>query len=339
MIQSKAIIFTAPDQVSLDTLEVPAPARGELLVKTLYTGVSTGTETRVLAGKQVGGNFPLVPGYENVGKIVESGPETTLKPDQLVFHTGSKFTGRFAKCWGAHQEFTLVYETDVFSVPENLDPVDAIFAKVGAIALHGIKRAKVTEKDTVVVVGLGLIGHLAAQSAKAFGARVIGVDTNHHRLQMAGAAGVEHLVDASTEDVKTAVADYGRQNVSVAIDATGIAATIPQTAQLLREMPWVAPFPASPRLVILGSYTAPIVLDYDPLFLCEADILFSRDTRPEDIHEMMQLLADKKINPAVLNARKYPVSNAPQAYRDLVEHKLMRLIFEWQDKYDSLNIR
>ncbi len=327
---SKAIVFTGPYDVELQTLEIPKPGVGELLIKTLYTGVSSGTETRVLGGNQTGGDFPLIPGYENVGSIVEIGESTSLKPGNIVFHTGSTHTGRFTKCWGAHLEYALVKESEVYPVPEGLDPEDGAYAKVGAIALHGVKRAQIGGQDTVVIVGLGLIGHLAAQCAKAYGARVIGVDTNTERLGLAAAAGIDYTIDALTEDVKAKVHEYGNQNVSVAMDVTGISGTIKDTATLLRSMPWNPPYLPSPKLVILGSYTDPIVLDYDPLFMDEVDVLFSRDTRPDDIKEILHLLNEKKVNPRVLNAKCYDAEDAPQAYKDLVENKLMRVLFKWE---------
>lgn len=329
MTKCKAIVFTSPYQVELQELEIPKPGQGELLVKTLYTGVSTGTETRVLSGKQIGGKFPLIPGYENIGRIVETGESTSLKPGDIIFHTGSSYTGRFTKCWGAHLEYALVNETEVYSVPEGLDPGDGVYAKVGAIALHGVKRAQIDKNDTVVIVGLGLIGHLAAQCAKVHHARVIGVDTNPERLKLAAASGIEYLVDASRDDVKLKVDEYADNNVSVAMDVTGIADTIKNTARLVRSMSWSPPYSASPKLVILGSYTDPIVLDYDPLFMDEVDILFSRDTRPDDINDMLTLLREKKVNPWVINAKCYDADDAPQAYKELIEKKLMRVIFKW----------
>lgn len=330
MIKSRAVVFTAPHQVAIKHLDIPEPKAGELLIKSLYSGVSTGTETRVLSGKQAGGNFPLIPGYEAIGRVVACGKATALKPGDIVFHTGSSFTGEFTKCWGGHVEYALVKEADVYPVPAGLDPAVGVYAKVGAIALHGVKRAQITVQDTVVIVGLGLIGHLATQCAKAFGARVIGVDTNTERLKLAAAAGIDFTISALSEDVKTKVKEFSNDNVSVAMDVTGIADTIMNTAQLLRPMPWSPPYPSSPKLVILGSCTDPIKLDYDPLFMNEVDILFSRDTRPDDIRDMLNLLKEKKVNPTVLDARCYDASDAAQGYQEMIENRLMRMIFKWE---------
>lgn len=327
--KSKAIIFSEAKKVKLGHIDVPEPADDQLIVKTVYSGVSTGTETRVLKGGQAGAEFPLIPGYENVGEVVAVGRGCRLEKGEIVFHAGSSFTGAYQKCWGAHLELALICEGDAFPVPEGLDPTEAVHTKVGAIALHGVKRADVTAEDTVAVVGLGLIGHWAAQCARARGARVIGIDRDKERLEMARAAGIESLVDASSENVKEKVDSYSGGKVTVAMDVTGVPHTIMETARLVRAMPWSPPFPASARLVILGSYTEPIILNYDPLFMTEIDILFSRDTRPDDISDMLNLLAQRKVNPGALSTRFFDVDDAPEAYRQMLEGKIMRIAFKW----------
>ena len=125
------------------------------------------------------------------------------------------------------------------------------------------------------------------------------------------------------------VNELADNNVSVAFDVTGIADTISGTARLVRAMPWVPPYPPSPKLVILGSYTDPIVLDYDPLFMDEVDIVFSRDTRPDDISDMLKLLAENKVNPDLLDARIFAADEAPTAYQEMIQQKLMRVQFKW----------
>lgn len=327
--RSKTIVFKGPFEVELKDIEVPEPKAGEVLVKTLYTGVSTGTETRVLSGKQTGCDFPLVPGYENIGEVVKTGEGTSLKSGDVIFHTGSNFTGDFCKCWGAQQEYTIINEDSAFAVPKDLDPKEGVYGHVGAIALRGIKRAKVTADDKVAIVGLGLIGHLAAQSAKAFGATVIGIDMDPQRLEYAKAAGIDFQINAADEDVREKVREYSNGGVSVAVDVTGIASTIKNTANLVYDMPWADPYPAAPRILILGSYTDPIVLDYDPLFMNEVDIHFSRDMRSEDLVDVLNLIHQKKVKPSILPAKCYDVNEAPAAYKELVDQKMMRILFKW----------
>ena len=327
------IVFRGPLQVELGELDVPAPGPGQVLTKTLFTGVSTGTETRVLRGGETG-HFPLVPGYENVGAVLQTGAGVALRPGDVVYTGANEFTGGYFRCWGAQVGVALSPAADCIPVPVGLDPVRALYVKVGGIALHGINRAHVTAQDTVAVVGLGLIGHLAAQCARARGAKVIAIDTDEARLEIARQAGFATVLNARDGDLEARVKALSNGGVDVAVDATGVAAVADRTARLVHGKPWLPPFPPSARVVLLGSYAEPVAFSYHPtLFANEPDILPSRDTTRADMIEMMGLIASGKVNPGVLPARVYPVASAPQGYQDLLANKLMRIIFDWRQTH------
>jgi 2-desacetyl-2-hydroxyethyl bacteriochlorophyllide A dehydrogenase len=327
---SKCIVFVKPLQVEFGEIDVPAPATGQILTRTLYTGVSTGTETRVLRGGEVN-SFPLIPGYENVGQVIQCGADVDYKPGDIVFAGSSNFTGRYFKCWGAQVEVALINAADAIPVPPGVDPLRALYVQVGGISLHGIIRARVTEKEIVAVVGLGLIGHLAAQCAKALGATVIAVDTDETRLGIARVAGFDHVLNGRDDNLEQRVKALSNGGVDVAVEATGVASVADQTARLVRGKSWSPPYPPSARVVLLGSYTEPVAFSYHPtLFDNEPDILPSRYTTRSDMLDMMQLIAEKKVDPAVLPAAVVPVKDAVRAYQDLMSKKTMRVIFNWQ---------
>ncbi len=328
--KAKAIVFTAPFKVEIAEIDVPKPGPGQVLTKTLYSGVSTGTETRVLSGGQVGGDFPLIPGYENLGRIVEVGSGVNLEPGTVVFVGLGDFTGPYNRCWGAHTRYALRDASQVVPVPEGTDPAKAVCTKVGAVALHGVKRAGVCEKDTVAIVGLGLIGHLAGQSCKALGARVIAIDIDPARLQAAKNAGADYTLSAANENVEQRVKQISDGGVDVAIDATGVAALVDSTARLVHSKPWTPPYPPSARVVILGTANEPVVFSYSPtLFDNEPDILPSRDTTLDDLKEMMNLIATGRVKPQVIPAKQFDFNDAPAAYEQLINKKLMRIVFKW----------
>ncbi|MBN2091815.1 zinc-binding dehydrogenase [candidate division KSB1 bacterium] len=328
--KSKAIVFTASGQVEIKEIQLPKPGPGQVMTKTLLTGVSTGTETRVFGGGQPGCTFPLIPGYENVGEIVECGTGVELKSGTRVWVGSSNFTGQYCRAWGAHVEYALVDANQLIPIPDDVVLSDAIYTRVGGIAYHGIMRANVTAHDTVGVVGLGLIGHLALQIAKAFGAKVIGLDTDTERLEIAKKAGADFIINPQQENAQKCVQEITNGGLDVAIDATGIAETVDSTARLVHGKPWSPPFPPSARVVILGSYTRPIVFDYnDTLFWNEPDILPSRDTVPDDLKAVLLLLSQKKIQPRLIPARHFSFLEAPAAYKELLAKKLMRVIFSW----------
>ncbi len=327
---SKCIVFNEPHNVGLGEIDVPEPQAGQILARTLYSGVSTGTETRVLRGGEVD-TFPLIPGYESVGEVVKVGDGVDMKPGDLVFVGPPEYTGDFVKCWGAHIEYALANADNCIPVPAGTDPVKALYTKVGGIALHGVNRAKITADDKVAIVGLGLIGHLALQSVKARGAWVIGIDKDPERLDIAQKAGADAVLNVKKVDVEKKVKALTNGGVTVAVDVTGVAAAADSTARLVFEKPWDPPYPEPSRVLLLGSYSEPVAFSYHPtLFANEPNIITSRDTTQADMKEMMQLIADGKVDPSVLPAVEYPVDAAPQAYTDLVEKKIMRVYFSWK---------
>jgi 3-hydroxyethyl bacteriochlorophyllide a dehydrogenase len=329
--RTQAIIFTAPGKVETGAFDIPAPGPGQVITKTLYTGVSTGTELRVLAGRQQGAQYPLVPGYENVGEIIETGRGVKMKKGTRVFFTSSDETGPYQRTWGGQVQFGLVRESACFPLPSKADLVACTFGHTAAIAYHGIRRAKVGPKDRVAVVGQGLIGFLAGLCAKALGAEVIAVDTDEGRLDAALKAGIPHAVNAAKTDAEKAVKELTNGGVDVAVDVTGVASAVDKTGRLIRMKPWDPPFPPSGRLVILGSYNDPVQFSYYPtLFDIEPDIFPSRDCVAQDIADVLKLITSGKMNPLAISHSVRPVREAADAYQRLVEKKEVRVIFDWK---------
>ncbi|MBN2001654.1 zinc-binding dehydrogenase [candidate division KSB1 bacterium] len=327
---SDAVLFIQPNQVELGQINVPDPGPDEILIRTLYTAVSTGKETRVLEGREHGAEFPLVPGYENVGEIFKAGENVDLATGQLVFYSGSSYTGDYFRCWGGQIAYGLTTPDQVILVPEGTDPKNALYTLVTAIAYHGILRGMVIPGDKVAIVGMGLIGHLAAQCAKVLGGTVIAVDLDPGRLEIARRAGVDYLVDASQGNVENRVKKISEGGVDVAIDATGAAEAVDATARLVYSKPWQPPYPPSGRVVLLGSYTKPVSFFYHPtLFENEPDILPSRYTTFDEMERVVDLIHKKAIKPEVIPAKVYDYKDAPRAYAELKQQNLMRVIFSW----------
>ncbi|MDC7232748.1 MAG: zinc-binding dehydrogenase [Spirochaetales bacterium] len=326
-----AICFTGPEQLTFREYEIPPLEGDQVLVETLFSGVSTGTETRVFRGKQQGAEFPLIPGYENVGYIRKCGPAATLAVGTAVF-VNNEYTGGINSSWGSHVSYSVASQRNVHLFPgePDIEKLKAYaFCKVASIAHHGVARASVSSDDTVAVVGLGLIGQLALQIIKSKGAKVIAVDMDSERLEIAGKAGADKLINPSETDLKQAVMDYCG-GVDVAVDATGIPEVLNTTAQLVHARPWEAPYPAHPRILILGSYAGSVSLDYEAsLFMNEPDIFPSRDTTDADFESVISMIYKNQINPLLIPTEIVAVGEAETAYKDILNKKLTRVIFDW----------
>ena len=124
-------------------------------------------------------NQPLPLGYCNVGKVVAVGKGVT------EFSVGDRVASN-----GNHAEYVCVPKNLVAKVPDNVSDEEAAFTVIGSIGLEGVRLLSAQLGETIVVIGLGLIGLLAVQLLKANGCKVIGVDFDQQKVDMASRLGV-----------------------------------------------------------------------------------------------------------------------------------------------------
>lgn len=123
---------------------------------------------------------PLPLGYCNVGKVIAVGKGVE------EFAVGDRVASN-----GHHAEYVSVPKNLVAKIPENITDEEAAFTVIGAIGLQGIRLANPTFGETVVVVGLGLIGLITAQLLKANGCQVIGFDYDSSKVELAKSFGID----------------------------------------------------------------------------------------------------------------------------------------------------
>lgn len=206
-------------------IDVPCPAvqRGELLIRTSNTLVSTGTErmlvefgkadlikkayqqpdkVRMVLDKiRTDGLMPTVEtvfnkleqplplGYCNVGRVANVGSgDTSFKVGDRVISNGK------------HAEMVSVPFNLCAKVPETVSDEEAVFTVLGAVALQGIRLVQPTLGETVVVTGLGLIGLMTVQLLRAHGCRVLGLDFDPVKLELARKFGAEVVDLAAGQD-------------------------------------------------------------------------------------------------------------------------------------------
>ncbi|RLF02700.1 MAG: hypothetical protein DRK00_09695, partial [Thermoprotei archaeon] len=226
------VVFKSPGEVCLEEYEVRGPGEGEVLVETLYTVISPGTETAFLLGlPNTPRRYPMYPGYSNVGIVV----------------SGQGFSkGELVASPSPHASHVLVRPEDVVKVPDGVRPDHATFFNLISIALQGVRRAQLEIGESVVVLGLGVVGQLALQLSMLSGAMpVIGVDLYDYRCRVARELGADYAVNPLREDVvKVVKSATGGRGADVVIEATGNPEAIPLALRLAAEYG---------RVIILGS--------------------------------------------------------------------------------------
>ena len=142
-------------------------------------------------------NQPLPLGYCNVGKVVAVGKGVT------EFSVGDRVASN-----GNHAEYVCVPKNLVAKVPDNISDEEAAFTVIGSIGLEGVRLLSAQLGETVVVIGLGLIGLLAVQLLKANGCKVIGVDFDQQKVDMAARMGVTAINPQSGTNAVSFVQDF-----------------------------------------------------------------------------------------------------------------------------------
>lgn len=170
---------------------------------------------------------PLPLGYCNVGRVVGVGENVS------EFKIGDRVASN-----GSHAEYVNIPKNLVTHIPDNVSDEEAAFTVVGAIGLQGIRLANPTLGETVVVIGLGLIGLLTADLLAANGCKVIGVDLDPEKIERAKARGIIGITPRDGHDVVKSVLDI---TDNIGADAVIITASaknneiISQAAKLSRK--------------------------------------------------------------------------------------------------------
>ncbi len=229
--RNATIVFPAKGEVILEDRPIPAVAEGMLLVRTLKTLISTGTESICFLSKFTPDThwanwvkYPFQPGYSQVGIVEEIGAGVT----------GFE-VGELVATETQHQAWANIWPPSAIKVPEGVTPTDATWHSLGRIAQVGVRKADHELGDAVVIIGLGLLGQLVTQYVRLMGARqVIAIDTSDFRLELAKEHGATHCLLMPVQDAKDTVLELtGGRGVDVAYDITGAWQVLPHALPLV----------------------------------------------------------------------------------------------------------
>ncbi len=257
MTSEQALVFTAPQTCGYQSYEAAPLKPDEFRIRTLYSGISAGTELTFYRGTnpyltkrwhddtrlfepdtQATFSYPVTSiGYEEVGEIVEVGSAVTdIAIGTHVFGTWGHRTGYIAN--GDYVRPRLM--------PGGADPIFGIFSHLGAIALNGVHDAGIVLGDTVAIFGMGAVGQIVALMAKKSGAKVIAVDLHDSRLELAKTLGADVTLNARTDKPAEAIkALTGGLGADVCIEVSG-------STQALHEA--IRAVAYSARVVAMGFF-------------------------------------------------------------------------------------
>ncbi len=327
--KTRAILFEAPGRVGFGEVDIPEPGCGQLLLKTLYSCVSAGTEMRCYHGTQTGTDaWPFIPGYSTSAEVIGRGADCTI-PEGAVVRCNGTQAASVARQWGGHVAHQIVNECDVQIVPQGVDPLDASIARIAAIAYHGVVLARPRSHHQVAVMGLGPIGQFAARCHHLAGAHVVGLDVDERRVDLLRQVGIEAMV--SDGSLKETLAGVFADGVDILVGATGFASVMQEAITVLRPLPWVPEPGEGPQYIIQGSYVDHFQMPYDPAFMNEVTIRLPRDCAHSEMSAVLDFIARKRLMVRDLISEVGTPHEAADLYAKLAEKgtPLMTLAFDW----------
>lgn len=256
----KALTLTAPSQFTYGDVPEPELAPDEVLVAVRACGIC-GSDIHGMDGSSGRRIPPIIMGHEAAGVVARVGREVgDWKPGDRVAFDSMIFCGRCESCrsghtnlcperrvigvscpdyrrHGAFAEYVAIPRHLLVPLPEGLGFEEAAFGEPVGVALHAVNLVKPAPGDTAVVVGAGLIGLLVIQALKRAGcSRVLAVDLDEKRLELARELGAEQGIKASEPDVLNQVRAWaGEDGADIAMEVVGITPTIQLAVRSVRK--------------------------------------------------------------------------------------------------------
>jgi predicted dehydrogenase/threonine dehydrogenase-like Zn-dependent dehydrogenase len=263
-------------------------------------------------------------GYSSAGTVVRVAEGIT------DIHIGDRVA-----CAGAghavHAEFACVPRLLVAKIPSvaNVDFEGAAFATVGAVALHGIRIAEAKLGDVVAVIGLGLLGQLTLQLLKAAGCRVLGMDINPNRVQLALRMGADGVTTSGAEFRDLCLSQSGGNGVDTVLIAAETASSDPVNlaSEVIRDRGIVVALGTvgmdlQRKLYYEKELNFRVSRSYGPGRYDSAyeqkgrdyPIGYVRWTETRNMQAFVQLLAEGKLDLKSLVTHRFPIDQAKRAY-------------------------
>jgi NADPH:quinone reductase-like Zn-dependent oxidoreductase len=308
--------YGTPEDLEIAELPDPAPGPGEVLVGVRAAAANFADSLLIADAYQVSVELPFVPGSELAGEVLAAGEGVTdLKAGDLVF--GTAFHGAFA-------ERAVLPVGQVTKMPGDADFGEAAaFGVAYRTAYHALRSvAEVRAGDWVVVLGAaGGVGLAAVDVARELGARVVAAASGPEKLALCASRGAAHVIDYTTEDLKTRIRELTDGGAHAVIDPVGGAAA----EQALRSVRWGGTF------VTLGYASGAIPKIPLNVVLLKGVTVKGMEIRtfgqhlpePErrDREELLALFAAGRLKPHI--GARFPLAGAAAALRYVADRRAL----------------
>jgi bacteriochlorophyllide a dehydrogenase len=255
--KTKAVVFRKANTPELEEFAVPALNPDEVLVEIAYSGISIGTERSIITGERTSnGTFPLVPGYMASGTVLKTGSNVCkYKVGDRVCGLGNRIEAGINSVWGAQSSVQVLAEANCHKIPEGVSMKQAAIFILPGVGLNAVSMAGISEQDTVLISGQGLIGNFFGQWCRARGAKVITIEPDPVRADISRQYVTEHVLNPFDDNLEQQIAEISEGKVNVVVEATANKNLIDNASRFLNMN-------MDSKLVFLSWYEGDITLKY-----------------------------------------------------------------------------
>ena len=307
-----AVVMEAPGDIAVRRVNLDGAGDGDVIVDIEFSGISTGTERLLWSGRMPafpGMGYPLVPGYESVGRVVTAGSTSGAAVGDRVFVPGARCFGHVHGLFGGAARTVVLPGSRIIPIEDSLEE-DGVLLALAATARHALALPGVALPD--LIVGHGVLGRLMARLALALGGAAPTVwETNPDRRD--GAKGYA-VIDPASDTRK----DY-RSIYDVSGDPDILDTVVPHMAR-------------GAEIVLAGFYEQRPSFDFAPAFRKEMRMRIAAEFLGADIIEVMGLIASKRLSLGGLITHRAGAGSAAAAYETAFQDpSCLKMVLDWRE--------
>lgn len=306
-----AVVLEQPERLVFRELDLNEPGDEDIVVDIHWSGISTGTERLLWTGRMPafpGMGYPLVPGYESVGRVASAGPRSGRQAGEHVFVPGANCFGPVRGLFGGAASRLVVAGSRVIPLQADLGE-QAVLLALAATAQHAIAAAGARQPD--LIIGHGVLGRLLARLAVLSGGPAPVVwERNPERA--VGAEGYT-VVDPGADE---------RRDYRSIYDVSGDSALLDQLIGRL------AP---GGEIVLAGFYSEPLSFAFAPAFMREMRLRVAAEWQRPDLETVKTLAESGRLSLDGLITHREPADRADTAYRTAFhDPACLKMILDWR---------
>ena len=310
---TKAVVMSEPGSLSIQPVDLKSPSKEDVVIKINYSGISTGTEKLFYNGKMPqfpGMGYPLVPGYESTGEVVQAPDDSNLKIGDMVFVPGADcYSGSVKSLFGGSAQMIISSPNRLIKIDSTMGCNGALFA-LAATARHAI--AGFGNKMPDVIVGHGVLGRLLARLVMLAGEKPP-IVWEKNILRHSGATDYEVVLPEYDE----------RSDYDCIFDVSGDSEILDSLIGRVRK---------GGEVVLAGFYPDRLGFGFAHAFLKEVSLRVSAEFTPDDVATTKLLIEDGSLSFDGLISNVSSAKEANKAYNIAFNNaECLKMVLDWRN--------